>query len=348
MDYSISQIDDSGLMNVTLSADWLRFGMGAHNIEANSILYHTLQQGLVLSRALNDSSTTDLYASVAETIKNSANALLWNETAGFYNDNETSTLHPQDGNSWAVVANLTDSPEKIARISANLQERWGPYGAPAPEAGTAVSPFIGGFELQTHFAAGNATRALELMRLQWGYMLDGPHMTNSTFIEGYEFSGALHYAPYPNDVRISHAHGWSTGPTSTLTFNVAGIVLESAGGASWLMKPQLGDLELVHAGFSTGLGLFENRYERQDNGSFKMVFQAPRGTKGKVSLENQSCAGTIVLTNLDGTGGNTFIHVRGDDENARIELADIVGGRWELNFTCSGLVTEERQKFRAA
>ena len=32
--------------------------------------------------------------------------------------------------------------------------------------------------------------------------------------------GELHYAPYSNDPRISHAHGWATGPTSSLTVSV--------------------------------------------------------------------------------------------------------------------------------
>lgn len=40
LNYSLSQIDDSGLMNVTSSADWLRFGMGGHNIEVSSPRWH--------------------------------------------------------------------------------------------------------------------------------------------------------------------------------------------------------------------------------------------------------------------------------------------------------------------
>lgn len=33
MNFSLGFIDDSGLFNATNSADWLRFGMGGHNIE---------------------------------------------------------------------------------------------------------------------------------------------------------------------------------------------------------------------------------------------------------------------------------------------------------------------------
>lgn len=35
MNFSLSFIDDSGMMNVTSAADWLRSGMGGHNIEAS-------------------------------------------------------------------------------------------------------------------------------------------------------------------------------------------------------------------------------------------------------------------------------------------------------------------------
>lgn len=72
-------------------------------------------------------------------------------------------------------------------------------------------------ELDAHFAINNSAVGLELIRRQWGYMMDDPRMTNSTFIEGYSADGTLHYPPYANDARISYAHGWATGPTYTLT-----------------------------------------------------------------------------------------------------------------------------------
>lgn len=228
--------------------------MGGHNIEANSILYYTLNQAITLAEALNDTSSIASWQSTASTIKATANSLLWNETTGLYHDNETTTLSPQDGNVWAVISNLTDSPEKIFAISSALAKRWTPYGAPAPEALNAISPFISGFELQTHLLAANATRALDLMRLEWGFMLDDPRMTNSTFIEGYADNGDLHYAPYTNDARVSFAHGWATGPTSTLTFLVAGLQLTSAGGKTWRVEPAIGGLTTIEAGISTSLG----------------------------------------------------------------------------------------------
>lgn len=104
-----------------------------------------------------------------------------------------------------VLGNLTLNAAQASTISSNLQARWGPYGAPAPECASTpatISPFAGGFELEAHLVSGAPTAALDLMRLQWGnFMLDDPRMTNSTFIEGYGADGSLHYSPYPNDPR---------------------------------------------------------------------------------------------------------------------------------------------------
>jgi neutral trehalase len=123
------------------------------NIEANAILYFVLQEAQQLTRALDDTSSVAQWSRTAEGIKSAANKLLWNDEAGLYRDNQTTTMYPQDGNSWAVKANLTLSDDQRLTISKALRSRWGRYGAPAPEAGATVSPFIGGFELQAHYMA---------------------------------------------------------------------------------------------------------------------------------------------------------------------------------------------------
>jgi hypothetical protein len=147
-------------------------------------------------------------------------------------------------------------------------------------------------------------------------MLDDPRMTQSTFIEGYSTDGSLHYAPYSNDARISHAHGWATGPTAALMFYAAGLQLVEAGGERWVFKPQPGDLRVVEAGFSTSLGRFETVYKRGINGYTKLVFTTPEGTRGDVKLDAEG-----VLVSSNGT---------------RVRLVDGIatglhGGTWRLN-----------------
>ena len=318
LEFSLSFIDNSGMMNVTSSADWLRFGMGGHNIEANSILYYTINQGIMLGTAVGeDAAVLDKWATLAKGVKTSANRLLWNSTAGMFHDNETTTLMPQDGNSWAVVSGLASSPDKISSISAGLAARWTPYGAPAVEAADAVSPFISGFELQAHFLANNASAALDLMRLEWGFMLNDPRMTNSTFIEGYSSNGVLHYAPYTNDPRISHAHGWATGPTATLTSYVGGMHLLSAGGKTWEISPALGNLRSVDTGFSTDLGTFSCQVSASDVGTITALkFVTPFGTTGSVSLPGVE--GTLK------SGNGTSVQLSNGVAN------NVSGGTWTL------------------
>ncbi|CAI6340208.1 unnamed protein product [Periconia digitata] len=331
--FSMSFIDETDLMNVTSSPDWLRSGMGGHNIEANSILYFTINQGIALAEALNDTAPIPSWKLAAEKVKTAANKLLWNDTLGMYTDNETTTLTPQDGNSWAVVANLTANATQTSSISSKLTSRWTPYGAPAPEAADAISPFISGFELQAHFLTGDTRAGLELMRLQWGFMMDDPRMTNSTFIEGYSTSGALHYAPYPNDARISHAHGWAAGPTSSLTFYVAGIQLLSAGGKTWRIAPSLGDLEFVEAGFSTTVGSFAAKVEMEEGGGWSLEFETPVGTVGEVVLPVTASAGSIVMRDVGGVEEDVEIKVAGADDGPAV-VADVSGGKWMATFKC--------------
>ncbi|KAF2657971.1 glycoside hydrolase family 78 protein [Lophiostoma macrostomum CBS 122681] len=333
LNYSLSSVDESGLMNVTSPNDWLRFGMGGHNIEANAILHYTINQAISLATALNDTTPIAQWTSIASTIKSSANALLWNDSLGMYIDNETTTLTPQDGNSWAIVSNLTNSTQ-ASSISQHLSSRWGPYGAPAIEAADAVSPFISGFEIQAHFLASNTTAALALMRNMWGFMLDDPRMTNSTFIEGYSSSGELHYAPYLNDARISHAHGWATGPTSSLTFYVAGIQILSAGGQTWRVAPNVGDLKTVEAGFSTSVGWFESKVQVGDGqGELRMEFEAPVGTMGEVVVP-VACEGNVTLSSVDGRFGDAVVLVESEG-SWDVAIDGVGGGKWAVSVACN-------------
>lgn len=135
-------------------------------------------------------------------------------------------------------------------------------------------------KLQAHFESGNDERALDLIRLEWGYMLYTNISTQSTFLEGYTTTGGLGYdlvmltaiprhsrfswicsyranSGYANDVAYtSHAHGWSTGPTSALTFYVTGVTIVEARGRKWRFAPHTSGLSAAQGSFETPLGTF--------------------------------------------------------------------------------------------
>ena len=82
---------------------------------------------------MNDSSVIADYESNRTTIKSAINQLLWNEAGGLYNDNTTTTLHPQDGNVWAIMAGVPENTTQIERILSGLKARWSPFGPQAVE-----------------------------------------------------------------------------------------------------------------------------------------------------------------------------------------------------------------------
>ena len=93
-------------------------------------------------------------------------------------------------------------------------------------------------EVHGHFWAGAPQRGMDLIRLQWGYMLSNPNSTQSTFWEGYHKDGTFAYS----GIYMSNAHGWATGPAAALSAHVLGIRGLTPGGDSYLVSPSPGDL----------------------------------------------------------------------------------------------------------
>ncbi|KAG6877286.1 hypothetical protein C0993_008843 [Termitomyces sp. T159_Od127] len=259
-----NKVDPStGLIDITGLRDWARLGGGGFNAEGNAIYYKVLTTASTLATSLPSPSPSLAahWASAASTLKRAFNTAFWAPDVGMYTDNQTTSLCPQDANSFAVLFNLTTSPAQAARVSAGLSGNWNELGAVAPELPGTISPFISGFELQAHFEAGNDTRALDLLRRTWGYMLTTPLSVQSTLLEGFTANGSLSYRAtdgYNHDAAYtSHAHGWSSGPTSALTFYVLGLRVTAVQGQRWAVAPHLlPGVPRAEGGFETPLGWF--------------------------------------------------------------------------------------------
>jgi hypothetical protein len=280
-----------GLLNVTGTRDWARVTQGGYNTEANVILYHTLTTGQQLATWQDLSSLSNVYKARAGKVSENIHTHLWDEDHGSYRDNATSTtLHPQDANSMALLFGLeTDEPSNIDRISSSLTENWTPIGAEAPELPNNISPFISSFEVQGHFATGHTDRALDLIRRSWGWYLHHPNGTGSTVIEGYLTNGSWAYRNYRgyayDATYVSHAHGWSSGPTSALTNYVVGLQVTERLGSSWQLAPQFGGLTNAEGGFSTKLGLFSAKWNIEDDGErYVLSWEVPEATQGTVKV----------------------------------------------------------------
>ncbi|KAJ7226788.1 glycoside hydrolase family 78 protein [Mycena pura] len=313
-----SQVDSTGLANVpaAFSNDWGRDGGAGHNSAFNALLYRTLVTAADLASHLGNDIGVE-YLKNATRVKSAYNALLWDEAAGLFRDNDNpGSIHPQDGNSLAVLFGLTTSDAQNKAISKGLTQFWTPIGPLSPELNDTIIPFVGGFELQAHFIAGEGERAIDLMEREWGYMLYTNMSVQSTLLEGFTANGSLGYraaAGYDFDHSYtSHAHGWATGPTPSLTFYVLGIQVTSSQGLTWNIAPVLSGLPSAEGGIETGLGAFIVEWH-VDGQILNLSLQTPAGTAGNVTLPGtgpltvngavqHSASGTVQLA-----GGNHMI-----------------------------------------
>jgi hypothetical protein len=188
----------------------------------------------------------------------------------------------------ALYYNGTADSTIAASVSQFLTTNWGSIGAITPELPGNIVPYVESFEIKGHFAAQQTQRALDLIRLSWGWYLNNPYGTGSTTIEGYYQDGTFRYqndgydrvGSYP-----SHAHGWSTGPTDALTSYVIGLTLTAPGGQQWALAPQFGDLTSAEGGFTTPLGqFFAGWTEGSGGGTYTVTYSVPSGTTGNLHL----------------------------------------------------------------
>lgn len=292
-------------------------------------LYQTLTTGVNLAKWMNDDSgLIDTWLNSSSALRQAINSYCWDATFGAYKDNSgSSTLYPQDANSLAVAFNVTSPASNASEsIGKYLQTNWNEYGAVSPELPENIVPFISSFELQAHFISGQTLRALELIRRSWGWYLNNPNGTESTLIEGFKDDGTFAYRynnGYKDPSYTSHAHGWSSGPTSALTEYVLGLHITDRSGKSWRMSPQFGDLTHVEGGFTTTLGKFSASWEVTDQ-EYEVRVNTPAGTSGKILLPIVSNTTNIVRLN------NRLVHPTTEDGAFNLELA---GGSYVIRVS---------------
>lgn len=337
IDLSLGKVDGTGLLNVSEHHDWFDSRGTGHKITANSLLHEALTAGAKLSDAQGDPARAFTWRQRAASLKSAVNTRLWNPAAGLYRETPGAGLHPQDGNSMAVWFGLTDSAAKNASITRALTANWTDIGAVTPERAGLVGTFIGSMELTAHLMANNDTDALALMRREWGFMLNSPNGTGSTFWESFNFDGS----PYYRDSYMSAAHGWSTGPTNALTFFVLGLNPKDA--ANYDFVPHLGDLTRVEGNITTPNGAVKGSWEYTP-GTFTSKLTSPAGTTGRIGVPTYGSASVRVTVNgttvwSDGKFQPGAGLSGGSIDGSYIYLAGAAGGTYTV--TATGVVRPE-------
>ncbi|KAF9729505.1 hypothetical protein PMIN04_003734 [Paraphaeosphaeria minitans] len=333
MTYIYGKVQPIGLLNSTGTRDWARWQTGGNLTEANVILYHTLRTGASLAAWMKDSTgLSSKWLQQADTLRTNIQTHCFDDAYGAFKDNATATkLHPQDANSMAILFGVVNASSSTASsISSRLTENWSDIGAVAPELPENISPFISSFEIQAHFTIDETDRALDLIRRSWGWYANHPNGTGSTVIEGYLVNGTFGYRSsrgYGYDASyVSHAHGWSAGPTSALTEYLVGLAVISPAGSTWALRPQFGDVKNAEAGFVTNLGKFVAKRSRYAGG-YRVTVDTPTGTVGEVSLP-VFVKGKIPDVKINGTKASA---ARLENDN-RVTFS-LKGGNWQIVVT---------------
>lgn len=326
------------------AADWGQPGGKGFHTSAQALFYHTLVTGTKLADWLSDIIDTADHANewqrTAGKVRAAMNQRHWDWVAGAFRNNlhpfPGAQVHPQDGNSLAVLFGLVDASLGRAQdISTTLTRNWTPIGPACPELPGEVSTFASSFEVQAHLVAGRARRALHLARASWGWYLGHENGTRSTAVEGYLVNGTFGYRwdqGYEGDASYtSHAHGWATGPVVALTERVLGLAVVGLAGAQWRLEPQFADLTSCRGGFATPLGRFSAHWElRGDGRGYTVVHDTPRRTAGRLLLPAGSAgaqvrvrvdsAEFVPLDVVEGSGNRKLIALPGRGGKHRIEV----------------------------
>jgi hypothetical protein len=276
------------------------------------LLWRVLSTGSELARVEGDTALGDEYAGKAAALKAAVNAAFWDPAAGAYRFYPGSPIHPQDGNALAAWYGLADQTQ-ARDISSVLKGNWNDRGTTSPENKGNPGVFAGSMEVNAHFAAGGQAAdqaGVDIIRREWGYMLDNPAGTGSTFWESYRAAEDCVFC----STYVSLAHGWATGPTSALTFYVLGLDPTGTGGRTFDFVPHPADLTFARGRLTTTFGPVDAswRYDARRR-TFTERIRVPRGTTARVGVPTYGRQITVTVNGrrVAATGDGDYVYLTG-------------------------------------
>ena len=187
------------------------------------------------------------WASQAAALKTAINGTLFDSARGVYKladrDNGThlGTAVPQDGNSQAIDFGIAPASAQAGILSYLKSHLWGTFGpqpySPDAAFSTVISPFVTGFEVDARFSSGDTDGALALIHNLWDQMTvaSGPYYTGTLWEK-------LNQDGTDVDSNASLAHGWASGPVSSLSGYVLGARPVTPGYKTWVDRAAAGRL----------------------------------------------------------------------------------------------------------
>jgi Bacterial alpha-L-rhamnosidase 6 hairpin glycosidase domain/Bacterial alpha-L-rhamnosidase C-terminal domain len=219
-----------------------------------------LRQAAALATWLGKESQAESWRSRWASLRTAFDHTFWDAKTGAFLDTPTGPqVHPEDGNAFAILAGFAtpaQATSALAYLGSALRQDYGntivdhddwSYPGWGGLSNLRVYPFIGYFELLARYTAGQDDSALELIRREWGYMVQ--HEAKPGMWEDIGPHGGG-----PTNSGGSEDHGWSSGPAPVLTNDVLGVQPASPGFRSFLAEPHLSGLEWAKGDVPTPKG----------------------------------------------------------------------------------------------
>jgi hypothetical protein len=276
----------------------------------NALYVQALRQAADLAEQLSKKDDAARWRARGDRVAHAIATLNFDSSVGAFYDGTCGSsfcnAHAQDGNSLAILNNITNSTIAQTILSYYSKAAARPYGnafydTDAVSAGYSnrVYAFISYFEIAARFKSGLANSALEELRRLYGFM--SRRDPGVTFWEGIGDNGSLYEGGY-----TSMAHGWATGVVPLLSNYILGVTPTSPGFRTWRIRPAVGDLKWARGAVPTSSGeVIKVQWEVGSCGMFKLMVKAPRLSNGVVSVPvGEGKAGVYVNGEVvwDGSG----------------------------------------------
>ncbi len=256
--------------------DWAQVDKQGAITALNCFYYKALRDAAELALVCGLETDREQYLLLAEKLKVAINARLWSESLGAYVDCLTnegqSTLVSQHSNALAVLYGIADADRAERAMAYVLGQR-----DDQVKVGT---PFFMHYVLAALYRLGEHHKALEIIRREWGRMLDAGATTFWELLT-------------PN---WSHCHAWSSMPTHDLIAEYLGVVPTQPGYTEFRVAPVSADLTWAKGTVPTVLGDIEVNWQDIDH-QFHLSFTVLEGSKANVRLPKEVGAGSSVVIN---------------------------------------------------
>jgi len=259
-------LDANGLFNIHA---WNMFDWAAMDTPSIGVVTHqnclavlALNEAAELASWLGEEQLAAEWRAMAERLSDAINRHLWNEERQAYTDCLRDGVHSK------VYSQQTQTAAYMSGVARGERAKrcWELLCNPPDDFVKAGSPFFAFFLLEAYMQQGAEQEFLDLIRKDWGFMIE---QGATTFWEMWSMK-----LPGGRLTR-SHCHGWSGAPTFFLSTYVLGVVPAALGSKKVRIAPHPGDLTWCRGRVPTPAGLVDVQWENRPGAPFSLRVSAP-------------------------------------------------------------------------